>query len=207
MVVLLVTLTFVGLALLVVWTRQRAVRMARSAAVRLDQVAYHPGHMWVARVGPALYKAGADDVAASLAGMPERIEVPEAGGRVYQDVRHVRLEAHGRTVHLPAPLSGRVVAINNDAIGEPSTVAHAPYGNGWLYLVHADGQREQQRLLTGEQAAHWLDDIRRGIMDILWSPGPTAAWDAGPLQPGYGDILSDEQFQQLKDNLLGSSNQ
>ncbi len=202
MVAILVVFMFVALAGLGLWHRRTALRKALTAAVRMDRVAYHPGHMWTARVGPSLYKTGVDDVAASLAGTPEQIEAPVPGTQVFQDVRQVTVRAGDRSLRLQAPLSGRVVAVNAQAMGNPSIVARDPFGTGWLYIVRSDDKRGYARLLTGNLARNWLDGIRRQIADVIWSPAAAAAWDAGPLRPGYGDDLTSEQFDYLKHNLM-----
>src|SRR4051794_19363208 len=49
-----------------------------------DNLAYHPGHTWAAAEGPTRVRIGIDDLAAKLAGVIERIEIPERGRWIRQ---------------------------------------------------------------------------------------------------------------------------
>jgi CheY-like chemotaxis protein len=66
------------------------------------------------------------------------IELPETGDRLVQGNPCARLTAGDARVHsLWSPLSGRVLAINNEVVKNPLLAAEDPRGKGWLIEIDA----------------------------------------------------------------------
>jgi len=199
MVIILVAAMFVTFALVGAW-RQRVLetRVALAARTPVRDLRFHPGHAWLANVGPGLVKVGLDELAASLAGMPDRLIVPGVGTRLRQGEQSLVVACGDRRLRVASPVTGRVVAINSDAVTRPAGVAEDPYGRGWALLVRPQGRSETGNLLSGGAARQWIDALRGIVANMVAPKLAVTAYDAGPLRMGFGRDLSDEQFKQLK---------
>jgi glycine cleavage system H protein len=66
------------------------------------------------------------------------------------------LEAAKMTIDLVAPVSGIIVARNEQAIQNPGLVNRDPYGEGWLLALEPSRwEEESQRLITGPAVLEW----------------------------------------------------
>lgn len=207
MVVILVVLMFGTLALIGLARRRRAEQLQVATAARTapGEVWYHPGHTWAAPAHAGYFKVGLDELAASLTGLIERVNLPREGAQVFQGVPSVEVRRGRRTLELASPLTGKVVAVNPKLKDDAATASREPYGNGWLYLVRPGRRYERGNLIGGLPARRWLDQIRTTLGNALRPGVPATAYDAGPLTPGFGEHLTDEQFWQLKQELFPNS--
>lgn len=207
MVVILVILMFAGFALIGLAKRRRSEQLAVATAAHTapGDVWYHPGHTWAAPAHAGYFKVGLDELAASLPGLIERVNLPREGSQVFQGVPSVEVSRGHRTLELAAPLSGKVVAVNPVLKSDAAAASREPYGAGWLFLIRPGRRYERGNLIGGVPARRWLDHIRTSLSNALRPGMPVTAYDAGPLTPGFGEHLSDEQFWQLKQAMFPNS--
>ena len=57
-----------------------------------------------------------------------------------------------------APVTGEVVAINEDLEDDPGLINNDPYGDGWLYEVALSDESELDDLLDAEAYEESLED-------------------------------------------------
>lgn len=98
---------------------------------------YHPEHLWVKPEG-ALVALGITDHLQDAAGAILYIQLPEVGAVLAPGESFCSLEAAKWVGHLPAPVGGRVAAVNDDLVRRPGTVNRDPYG-AWLVRLRPDG--------------------------------------------------------------------
>ncbi|HQT91050.1 MAG TPA: hypothetical protein PL001_03380, partial [Candidatus Kryptobacter bacterium] len=69
----------------------------------------------------------------------------------------------GKEMSFRAPISGKVVAFNDDLSHSPGVVRKEPYKGGWVTLVEPTNLAgEIKQLSIGNEAALWLkDEIKR----------------------------------------------
>jgi glycine cleavage system H protein len=206
MVIILVAAMFVIFAVVGAW-RQKVIetRVALAAKTPVRELRFHPGHAWLANVGPGLVKVGLDELAASLAGIPDGLRVPGVGTRIRQGEESLVVACGDRRLQVTSPVTGRVVAINPETVTRPAAVAEDPYGRGWALLVRPHGQGGASNLLSGSAARQWIDALRGIVANMVAPPVAVTAYDAGPLRMGFGQDLSDEQFHQLKREFFTST--
>src|SRR3954451_25416705 len=124
-----------------------------------DNLAYHPGHTWDAAEGPTRVRISIDDLAPKLAGVIERIEIPERGRWIRQGQKIIAMHRDGREIDLVSPMEGEIVDINEFALRNPAETRNDPDGNGWLLTVNApDAKTNFRNLLGGTLARRWMDD-------------------------------------------------
>jgi glycine cleavage system H protein len=55
------------------------------------------------------------------------------------------------TSELFIPVSGEVIAVNDQLVDAPELVNHSPYEEGWMIKVRVDAQTEIDALLTATE--------------------------------------------------------
>jgi glycine cleavage system H lipoate-binding protein len=95
---------------------------------------FHLGHMWAMKEGTEDARVGVDKFVTNLLGKIDHIDVCGANRWVRQGQKLITLTSNGTSVDLLSPVEGVVMAINNDALREPSLVTNDPYENGWIAM-------------------------------------------------------------------------
>ena len=113
---------------------------------------YTDEHEWIQTTATGTVRIGVTDHAQDALGDIVFIgDLPEVGDRVDQgDVVGV-VESTKATSDIYAPLSGKIVAINEELGDEPERVNRSPYGDGWLIELKPLSDAELDELLTAEQ--------------------------------------------------------
>ncbi|MBI5825793.1 MAG: glycine cleavage system protein H [Chloroflexi bacterium] len=73
------------------------------------------------------------------------------------------LEAAKMTGDLIAPVSGTIVARNDETVSNPGLVNQSPYGDGWMMVIKpSDWENESVQLVSGEGLPAWVDsEVKR----------------------------------------------
>jgi glycine cleavage system H lipoate-binding protein len=142
-----------------------------------ERLRYHSGHAWALAERKRLVRVGMDELAASLAGSIDRIELPKPGHWLRQGQRAWTLHRGSETAEMVSPIEGEVVEVNPAVAAEPSLIRKDPYGDGWLMTVYApDDESAFRNLLPRGVVAGWM----RGAAERLYAlqsqvAGPVAA--------------------------------
>ncbi|WP_338134634.1 glycine cleavage system protein GcvH [Photobacterium damselae] len=111
-------------------------------------------HEWVRDEGNGIYTIGITDHAQSLLGDMVFIDLPEL--EAGDDCAVVESVKSASDIY--APLTGVVVAINEDLDGAPGLVNSDPYGDGWLFQLQVEDDIELGELLDGEDYLETIAD-------------------------------------------------
>jgi glycine cleavage system H protein len=111
-----------------------------------DELKYHAEHDW-ARIEGDEATFGITWFAQDALGELVHFEPPEEGATITKDASYGEVESVKAVSELIAPLSGEVVAVNQQAAEAPETVNQDPYGDGWLVRVRLSDQSEVDALL------------------------------------------------------------
>ena len=111
-----------------------------------DDLKYHSEHDW-ARVEGDEATLGITWFAADALGELVHFEPPEVGSNVTKDQSYGEVESVKAVSDVIAPLSGEVLAVNEQVVGAPETVNDDPYGNGWLIRIRLSDPGELDSLL------------------------------------------------------------
>jgi len=121
-----------------------------------DELRYSPTHEWV-RVEGDQAVIGITDYAQSELGDITYLELPKVGDRVEAGQPFGIIESVKADEELFAPVSGTVVAVNQNAVDRPEIVNEDPYGDGWLIVVEMSDPGELKSLMTAEQYRQMLE--------------------------------------------------
>ncbi len=100
---------------------------------------YNASHEWVKVSGDEAL-VGITDFAQSQLGDITYVELPSVGDSVEQDKEYGSVESVKAASDLFSPVSGEVIAINEDLEDDPEIVNGDPYEKGWMIRVKLSGQ-------------------------------------------------------------------
>lgn len=107
-------------------------------------------HEWLL-TGNDEFTVGITDHAQQLLGDMVFVELPEEGDIVSVGDELGVVESVKAASDFYAPVSGKVVAVNQQVSENPALVNSDPYGAGWLVKIKASNLNELNDLLNAEQ--------------------------------------------------------
>jgi glycine cleavage system H protein len=111
-----------------------------------DELLYHPEHDW-ARIEGDEATFGITWFAQDSLGELVFFDPPAVGTSVAKDAPYTEVESVKAVSDVISPLSGEIVAVNDELVSKPETVNEDPYGGGWLVRVKLSDPSEQESLL------------------------------------------------------------
>jgi glycine cleavage system H protein len=125
---------------------------------------YSPAGVWARAEGEQI-TVGVSDFVAQRGGDVAFAEVVPVGTAVAAGQELAYLETIKIDLELPAPISGRVTAVNEKLEMEAEVINLDPYGQGWLAIIEAtDWPAERAGLLSPED---YLAQIEREAREEL----------------------------------------
>jgi glycine cleavage system H protein len=110
---------------------------------------YAPSHAWAKLEDDSLVRVGISDFAQQELGDLVYIDLPKVGRKVEAGEQCAVLESVKTASDLPSPVTGEIVAINDEVDNSPEYVNDSPY-EAWLFCVKADNLSELDALLNAE---------------------------------------------------------
>ena len=110
------------------------------------ELKYHKEHDW-ARIEGDEAVLGITWFAQDSLGELVHYEPPNQGDTISKDSPYGEVESVKAVSDVIAPLSGEVLAVNEQVVGAPETVNDDPYGNGWLIRIRLSDPGELDALL------------------------------------------------------------
>jgi glycine cleavage system H protein len=111
-----------------------------------EDLRYHPEHDW-ARLEGEEATFGITWYAQDALGEVVFYEPPEVGAEVTKDQAYAEVESVKAVSDVYAPLSGEIVAVNEDLSDNPELINEDPYGPGWLVRVKLSNSSEVDELM------------------------------------------------------------
>lgn len=113
------------------------------------ELRYSKEHEWV-KIEDGKATIGITDFAQSELGDIVFVELPEVGDEISKDQPFGSVESVKTVSELYAPLSGKVVAINEELLDNPEFVNESPYGTAWMVTVELTSEAEVEELLDAD---------------------------------------------------------
>jgi len=79
------------------------------------------------------------------------VELPDEGDALEQEGEFGVVESIKAVSDLYAPVSGEVVAVNDELFDAPELVNDDPFGDGWMLEIEPDDADELEDLLTADE--------------------------------------------------------
>lgn len=110
---------------------------------------YTKDHEWV-RLEDGKVRVGITDHAQKSLGDIVYVELPPPGKTVTKGERIATVESVKAVGEVFAPLSGKVVEVNDAVSQSPDLLNKDPYGQGWLFVLEFPDSQELASLLSPE---------------------------------------------------------
>ncbi|WP_243298905.1 glycine cleavage system protein GcvH [Bacillus litorisediminis] len=111
---------------------------------------YTKEHEWVKLEGDKV-RIGITDFAQSELGDIVFVELPEVGDEITANDPFGSVESVKTVSELYAPISGKVVEVNEELSDSPEFVNESPYEKAWMIVVELSNPSEVEELMTAEQ--------------------------------------------------------
>ncbi|WP_062109353.1 glycine cleavage system protein GcvH [Bacillus niameyensis] len=111
---------------------------------------YSEEHEWVKEEGDKV-RIGITDFAQSELGDIVFVELPDIGDEVTANEPFGSVESVKTVSELYAPLSGKVVEVNEDLDDSPEFVNESPYEKAWMIVIEPTNPSEMDKLMSVEQ--------------------------------------------------------
>lgn len=122
-----------------------------------EELRYSRTHDWARREGTTAV-VGITDYAQAQLGDVVYVELPEVGEEYRRGDSIGVVESVKATSDIYAPLSGKVVAINQALTDDPSVVNRDPYGEGWMVRLEMADPAEWEALLDASAYVRLLEE-------------------------------------------------
>lgn len=119
---------------------------------------YTTDHEWLRRESDGSVTIGITEHAATALGDLVYVELPEEGQDVEAGGEMAVVESVKAASDVYAPVSGSVVAVNEDLADDPEKINADPYGEGWIVRMQANSIDEGE-LLTPDAYQQLLDEL------------------------------------------------
>ena len=117
---------------------------------------YTKEHEWVKIEGNKA-TIGITDFAQSELGDIVFVELPEVGDEISKDQPFGSVESVKTVSELYAPVSGKVVAVNEELSDSPEFVNESPYETAWMITIELSDEAEVEALLDVDAYAALIE--------------------------------------------------
>ena len=119
---------------------------------------YTESHEWVAADEHGNARIGISDHAQAALGDLVYVELPAVGDELSQGDACAVVESVKAASDIYTPISGTVIAINEDLDADPAIINSDPYNDGWLFELQLIDTEELEGLKDAEAYEASLDE-------------------------------------------------
>ena len=118
---------------------------------------YTSEHEWLRQEEDGTVTVGITDHAQGALGDLVYVELPEVGQDVESGGEMAVVESVKAASDVYAPISGEVVAINEDLSDDPEKINADPYGDGWIVRLQPSGDDDET--MSPDEYQSFLDEL------------------------------------------------
>lgn len=119
---------------------------------------YSQNHEWLRVEAEHRYRIGITDHAQSLLGEIIFVDLPGLGETFIAGENCAVTESVKAASDISAPISGKIVAINEDLESDPELINRDPYGAGWLLVIQSLDDSELNSLSSAVDYQEALEE-------------------------------------------------
>ncbi len=116
-------------------------------------------HEWLRREDDGSVTIGITDHAQKSLGDLVYVELPETGTDVDEGGEMAVVESVKAASDVYAPISGNVVAVNEELADDPEKINTDAYGDGWIIRLKPADAIDEGSLMTPDAYQQFLDDL------------------------------------------------
>ncbi len=122
-----------------------------------DDIRYHKEHTWV-KVSGKKGTVGITDYAQDSLGDIVYIDLPETEASVEANSEMSEIESTKATSSVIAPISGKIVKVNEELSESPEIINEDPYGKGWIAVIEMENPSEIEDLMDATEYEKYVDE-------------------------------------------------
>lgn len=127
-----------------------STEIVKGFEVRMDRLYDLVHHIWVEEVGDGRVRIGMDSLGVETSGTLAHLSSIPSGSMIRQGEPFGSLEAEKYVGPLVAPISGMIVAVNEEVFADPKKLESDPYDSGWMIEMEpSDLAAERGGLIEG----------------------------------------------------------
>ncbi len=128
-----------------------------------DELYYHKDHSWARVESDGTVTVGMNDFFQKEAGDIVFVDLPEEEDEVEQGEVCGKIQSRKWIGTLVAPVSGEIIAVNEDMEDDTSLINTDPYGDGWIVKIKpSDLDSDLENLMLGPAVAPWIEaEVKR----------------------------------------------
>ena len=115
------------------------------------ELKYMASHEWLRLEDDGSVTVGITEHAQDLLGDIVYVELPEVGDTVVAEDEIAVVESVKAASDVYAPLTGEIIAINEELEDTPETINSDPYGDGWFFRIRPDNIDDFEVLMSAEE--------------------------------------------------------
>ena len=117
---------------------------------------YHSEHEWI-RLDKQVGELGITHFAQDSLGDIVYMELPEPGAEVKRGQEIAEVESTKTASPICTPVSGKILAVNEELKDKPELVNQDPYGKGWIMKIQLADQAEVNKLMNAASYREFLE--------------------------------------------------
>ncbi len=128
-----------------------------------EDLLYTREHSWARQEGDSQVVIGVTEFIQDELGEISYVELPEEGVQVNQMEVIGSLESLRGVTEIYAPISGKVIEVNELLLDDPTIINDDPYGDGWIAVVEVEDPEEVKRLMDATDYQALIDRDLEGL--------------------------------------------
>ena len=115
------------------------------------ELRYTKEHEWIQEISATKFRIGITDYAQSALGDIVYIQLPKNGSSVNANSVCGEVESTKSVSEIYAPITGKVVLVNEKLESNPEIINADPYGEGWIAEIEISTDSLQEVLLSAQE--------------------------------------------------------
>jgi glycine cleavage system H protein len=122
-----------------------------------EELLYTKSNVWVKINSNDIARIGITDFAQKKLGKVLFVDLPDIDTEHDQFDSFIIIESDDVMKEVCAPLSGKVISVNEEIDDDPSIINHEPYEDGWLIGIEVSNEEEISRLMGYDEYMELMD--------------------------------------------------
>lgn len=124
---------------------------------RPEDAKYSETHEWIRANKKGEATVGITDYAVHQLSDLVHIELPKVGASIEQGAPFGEIESVKTVADLVAPVTGKVLAVNDALASNLDTLKDGPFDDGWIIKVKVSDAAELESLMTAKEYQEFID--------------------------------------------------
>ena len=121
-----------------------------------EELRYSADHEWVKVEGKQVI-VGITEYAQSELGDIVFVELPDVGTEVVMEEELTEIESTKTTSPVLAPVSGKIIEVNEELKESPQLINEDPYGKGWIVALKMTNPDDLDNLMSAKEYEEFIE--------------------------------------------------